>query len=581
AIIEDNDIHHNEAGTKGGGMYWIGAADIRHNRIYSNEAGENGGACAELGEADIYNNLVFDNYAAGNGGAFYDTLIMNVRHNTIYGNEALGYGGAFFEEDGTHVPNTVLENNIIWGNTATTDGNHDNAQIAKTVDFKTLRGNIIQGWTDAYNINSDPLLIDPDGADNDLSTASDNNFHIPSNSPATDAGVDCGISNDYERDERPAGTGHDIGAYEVPGYLSWDGTALDDWIQWNQNTWETTGGYWRSTNLSQSILFRANYCSDAVLRFSYHAEDLPSTGMLRIHLRAVGELFTSGDSVILSIKSSYMGLSVKENGSSTGNPNRSATTAEDTWYDVEVDMSGRNVVVKRRVQGGQWVTTHSISNAPEGTRRIQFATSGSAVVRLDDIMMDGVRPSVVAGGSGGPTSADGFDSGLVGWTTSGTWTTSSTGEDDAYATDTSDGANVYMRRTTIPGTTTALPDDFELSFSYKTDEYTWRYQYLKITFRKSTGVDSPSVGIWPESLNIASETGTWTYNHNYPTEPGRWYDVRIVCDGTSITVERRLQGQAWETIHSKTTTVTQGDYIEFLVINDAQYKLDDVAVVAR
>ena len=53
----------------------------------------------------------------------------------------------------------------------------------------------------------DPKLVDP----------FNRNFSLQASSPAIDAGIDVGLTHDFENNVRPQGLGFDIGAFESEG----------------------------------------------------------------------------------------------------------------------------------------------------------------------------------------------------------------------------------------------------------------------------------------------------------------------------------------------------------------------------
>ncbi|MFW5689395.1 MAG: choice-of-anchor Q domain-containing protein, partial [Spirochaetota bacterium] len=66
-----------------------------------------------------------------------------------------------------------------------------------------------------FNITGDPLFVDIDGADDDIDTLDDNDWHLTAGSPAADAGAE--LSADYvtDHDEVPRTVPWSIGAYEL------------------------------------------------------------------------------------------------------------------------------------------------------------------------------------------------------------------------------------------------------------------------------------------------------------------------------------------------------------------------------
>ncbi len=261
--VEGNYINNNSAGAGGGLFNFSGTIEgnvISNNwavGIYGSSSASSGGGLAEC-DATIQNNIICYNntFCYGGGIAGCDGLIRNnliygnqatsgggisqcegdIQNNTIYGNVALQSGGGLFH---CSYRNTI-ENCIIWGNSALED-----AQIEFDEDIYNP-ANLpeyccIQDWTGGgtMNIVDDPLLVDPDGADNDLTTYEDNNFHLSSNSPCIDAGMYIeGLTKDFEGHSRgfngtaePRGDGsdYDIGADEYVNST----TNVLNWMLWN------------------------------------------------------------------------------------------------------------------------------------------------------------------------------------------------------------------------------------------------------------------------------------------------------------------------------------------------------------
>ena len=101
--------------------------------------------------------------------------------------------------------NIVIKNNIF----DTSSGNDINAGSA-TSGAVLVSNNLyentpsLSGVTDSNAIIGNPLFVNP-GSD----------FHLQSTSPAIDAGLTLPeVTEDYEHNSRPQGSGYDIGAYE-------------------------------------------------------------------------------------------------------------------------------------------------------------------------------------------------------------------------------------------------------------------------------------------------------------------------------------------------------------------------------
>jgi len=191
--IQNNIITGNSAGGYGGGLIYCDGT-IQYNDIVANKAFAGGGLdlCRGIiqnnvicgnsatwgGGLDgcngtIQNNLISGNLAtsdfeAGGGGLSY--CDGTVRNNTIVGNTAVGdkwgRGGELFYCQG------VIQNCIFWGNTA-----DDGTQFWNS------------SWPTYSCTAEDPRFVDPDGPDDDPHSYEDNNYHLSSESPCIDAGI--------------------------------------------------------------------------------------------------------------------------------------------------------------------------------------------------------------------------------------------------------------------------------------------------------------------------------------------------------------------------------------------------------
>ena len=127
----------------------------------------------------LVNNLVYNNNNAGI--TIKNGIGITIRNSTVYKNG--GYG-IRIEEDQTLAPssNVSVINNILFSNTSGV--------------VKVAAGSAV-GYINTNNVTSDPLFLDPDGADNVLgaNNGTDDDFHIQqiaagqsSNSLALDEG---------------------------------------------------------------------------------------------------------------------------------------------------------------------------------------------------------------------------------------------------------------------------------------------------------------------------------------------------------------------------------------------------------
>lgn len=223
----------NYASTSGGAIYNYsgGNPTISNTMFVGNASGGYGGAIDNYSGSDpTLTNVVFSgNTALNDGGALRNIdswpTLVNV---TFSGNTAGGSGGAIYNGGvGTTV---LIKNGVIWGNTAGSAG-HNIYNDGSTVNISYSNiddcGGSGGGWDSACgtdigsNIDSAPLFIDADGADNIVGTR-DDNLRLSFGSPSIETGTNVGCpTNDLDNLPRPADADDDtfsmcdMGAYEA------------------------------------------------------------------------------------------------------------------------------------------------------------------------------------------------------------------------------------------------------------------------------------------------------------------------------------------------------------------------------
>jgi hypothetical protein len=141
-------------------------------------------------------------------------------HVTISGNRAGSGGGGGISNTGNSSPQ--IQNSIIWGNTATSNGNNifNNGVSTVPVFAYSLIEGSSGGWgsfgTDGgNNIDADPLFVNPVSAS--LAPTTAGNYRLTYCSPAIDAGNNAyvgSITTDLDGNPRIFNSLVDLGAYE-------------------------------------------------------------------------------------------------------------------------------------------------------------------------------------------------------------------------------------------------------------------------------------------------------------------------------------------------------------------------------
>ncbi len=200
-------------------------------QIISYDGCEQGGANNQFGNisgdcrGDILNSSILQNiiYNGGRVGGIvaYEASGLNIYNNTIYGGESVAI---YINSSVKYSKDLDLRGNIL--------ANHGRAEIS-LVDPESLlldehnliyndeaghayevRGSEItfyslSQWQRKFSLGVMSIEADPKFLD-----TLRNDFHLSNNSPAIDAGVDLGISTDFDRTPRPQLSETDIGAYE-------------------------------------------------------------------------------------------------------------------------------------------------------------------------------------------------------------------------------------------------------------------------------------------------------------------------------------------------------------------------------
>ncbi len=194
----------NEALVNGGGVMNQASSspELRNVAFFGNKAGFGGGLYNLASSNPLLVNVVFSgNLASGVGGGAGGGMLNNgssptLTNVTLSGNMAAGsiqMAGGILNGNNS---SPLLANVILWGNVASTFKEVMNiGPSTPQISFSLIEGSggSGSGWNTAFgvdggnNLDSDPLFVDPDGADNVPGTL-DDNLRLQGASPAIDAG---------------------------------------------------------------------------------------------------------------------------------------------------------------------------------------------------------------------------------------------------------------------------------------------------------------------------------------------------------------------------------------------------------
>jgi hypothetical protein len=235
SIVSANIISNNRAldgpadsDRSGGGIYLWRSSALPHednllvekNRITGNEANDGAGITVQNTGIRLLNNFISGNQAGMRGGAILFFIPNNINvvieatNNTVVNNSVTGQGGVAGSLDFYGNFNTLLMNNLFYGNQAE---NYDEIRIVtSTVQIHNCDINtdeITGTWTGENNFYADPEFIDEMTWD-----------CWTENAPCSDAGIDIlfafnhwfsAPSESLLNVLRPQDGGIDIGACEV------------------------------------------------------------------------------------------------------------------------------------------------------------------------------------------------------------------------------------------------------------------------------------------------------------------------------------------------------------------------------
>ena len=202
-----NVTFSGNSASSGGGMYnTSGVNPTLTNATFSGNmaSADGGGMYSSNSTYQTLTNTVFSGNTAGaDGGGMYSTISSPALINVTFSKNDAGQDGGALH---TSYNDASLENAILWGNTAVSEG----SQIYNLNSSIVISYSLVQGGdsgsnsgtafsTGTGNINSDPLFVDADGADDTVGTL-DDDLRLSAYSPAIDAGNNDAISESYDLD---------------------------------------------------------------------------------------------------------------------------------------------------------------------------------------------------------------------------------------------------------------------------------------------------------------------------------------------------------------------------------------------
>jgi hypothetical protein len=173
----------------GGGMINGSAATIVSTVFISNTATLVGGGILNESSSSTIVQSIF----SGNSSGTYGSAMANYQSNatisqvTFSANWSKNNGGALVNQESS----PLIRNSIFWGNHGGQIHNHA-AGNAPDVQYSLVQGGYITG---THILDTDPLFVDADGADNIAGTA-DDDLRLQAESPAIDAGNNAFIPVD-------------------------------------------------------------------------------------------------------------------------------------------------------------------------------------------------------------------------------------------------------------------------------------------------------------------------------------------------------------------------------------------------
>ncbi len=228
----------NSADDGGGGMcnFYHSSPTVANCTFIGNSADGGGGGMCNIDSSPTAVNCTFSGNATNSDGGGMLSILSDSDPDviccTFSGNSAVRGGGMLISWGKAGIASCIL-----WGNTASSEGNElciegdpsSIGDVLSTVRCSAIAGYFTDiwhpGWPILGNIESDPLFVDADGAD-DTPGTEDDDLRLSAGSPCIDAGYNSelpeGVVTDIDGQSRIMdGDGNgspivDMGAYEYP-----------------------------------------------------------------------------------------------------------------------------------------------------------------------------------------------------------------------------------------------------------------------------------------------------------------------------------------------------------------------------
>jgi uncharacterized repeat protein (TIGR01451 family) len=209
ATLHGNTISYNTA-DGGGGLDLVASnATLSNNIVISNTAYLWGGGLYvdQSSNATLVNNVVADNRADSQGSGLYIRgSSPHLLHNTIARNTGGDGSGVYVTNFGADYSTVAFTNTILASHTVgiTVTGGNTVTLEATLWANDTDWGGVGNIFTGTVNVWGAPAFVNPNAGD----------YHIAAVSVARDAGVNAGVTEDFEGESRPSDGFYDIGADE-------------------------------------------------------------------------------------------------------------------------------------------------------------------------------------------------------------------------------------------------------------------------------------------------------------------------------------------------------------------------------